>query len=60
MGILEQLNRLLADPPPGYVFEISEAGIAFARLSEPARMGFRALDAGVLAVSPVRDNVASL
>ena len=57
MGLLEQHNRLLADPPPGYVFEISEAGIAHARLSEPERMGFRPLEAGVIAVSPVRDNV---
>ncbi|MEX2260621.1 MAG: hypothetical protein WD696_01650 [Bryobacteraceae bacterium] len=55
------LSRFWKDPPPALAFEISEAGIAWARF--PAKtpgtpeMNFRALAPGVLSVSPVRDNV---
>ena len=31
MSILNQISRLVKDPPPNYVFELSEAGIAFAQ-----------------------------
>lgn len=49
------LFRFLHDPPPDLVFEISEAGIAFARSG--AAPGFHALPAGVIATSPLVDNV---
>ena len=54
------LSRLLKDPPPGWVFELSEAGIAVARTAAPPRLVFRPLEGDVLAVSPVRDNVLRL
>jgi type IV pilus assembly protein PilM len=57
MSILEQLGRLVEDPPPPYVFEISPAGIAWAILGKPIRSGFQPLDEDVLSISPVRDNV---
>ncbi len=51
------IARLLDDPPPRYVFELSEAGIAVARNGRPPQAGFQPLEAGVIAVSPVKDNV---
>jgi type IV pilus assembly protein PilM len=50
------LQKLLQDPPPEYVIEITEAGLAYIRpgLPHPA---FRPLGRGVLSVSPVADNV---
>jgi len=54
------LTRLLKDPPPGFVFELSEGGIAMARTTEPPQFGFRPLGPDVLSVSPVRDNVLRL
>lgn len=49
--------NLFKDPPPTHVFELSERGIAFAEVSEPKHAGFTPLDAGVLQVSPLHDNV---
>jgi len=54
------LARLLKDPPPGFVFELSEAGIAMARTTQPPKFEFRPLEPDVLSVSPVRDNVLRL
>lgn len=59
--MLESLRKLIEDPPPPYAFEVSQAGIAWAkRLPEKgARLetGFVPLAPGVLAISPVHDNV---
>ena len=54
MSFLDPITRLVADPPPAYAFEISEAGIAFSRGHDT---DFRAFEEGVLTVSPSRDNV---
>src|SRR5690348_6085893 len=54
---MTSLAHLLKDPPPTHVFELSEAGIAFAHVSEPAQVNFTPFDAGVLLVSPVHDNI---
>jgi type IV pilus assembly protein PilM len=51
------IARLLEDPPPRYVFELSEAGIAVARNGRPPQIGFQPLEPDVIAVSPVKDNV---
>jgi type IV pilus assembly protein PilM len=48
---------LLQDPPPEYLFELSEAGIAHARRGRDFQIGFTSLPPGVLAVSPLQDNV---
>jgi type IV pilus assembly protein PilM len=50
------LAALFKDPPPAYVFEVSEAGIASADISK-AQTGFHPLTAGTISVSPLRDNV---
>src|SRR5712691_3998878 len=54
MSILSHISQLVKDPPPSYVFELSEAGIAFAR-GEDA--GFAPFEPGTLVASPVEDNI---
>lgn len=57
MRLPKFISRVVNDPPPRFVFELSEAGIAVGRSGAPPQVGFTALEAGVLAVSPVKDNV---
>ncbi len=52
-----QLGTLFQDPPPGYAFELSEAGIAAADLAKGPQTEFHALPPGVISVSPLRDNI---
>lgn len=54
MAWWKQIARLVKDPPPDHIFELSEAGIAYARNGET---GFQVFEPGVLAVSPVADNL---
>lgn len=54
MSFLSQITRLVKDPPPSHLFEISEAGIAF---SHERQTGFLPFEPGVLVVSPVQDNM---
>jgi type IV pilus assembly protein PilM len=54
--MLEALKRLVQEPPPALAFEISESGIAAARIGQNA-VDFRPLKPGVLSVSPLRENV---
>jgi type IV pilus assembly protein PilM len=51
------LANLLKDPPPTHVFELSEEGIAFARVAEPGQVSFAPFQAGVLLASPAHDNI---
>ncbi len=57
MTVWNSIARFLKDPPPRFVFELSPAGIAAAQTGHPPRISFQPLEAGVLAVSPLRDNV---
>jgi type IV pilus assembly protein PilM len=57
MSFLDSLRPLLQDPPPSMVFELSEAGVAVARLESKTELDFRPLKPGVLALSPLKDNV---
>ena len=54
MALWKQITRLVKDPPPEHIFELSEAGIAYSRNGEN---GFQAFEPGVLAVSPLADNL---
>jgi type IV pilus assembly protein PilM len=56
-SFLKNLVSLLHDPAPDYVFEVSESGIAWARPGGAVKPGFQPLEPGVLAVSPLTDNV---
>ena len=58
MPVLTSLSGLLKDPAPRYAFEVSEAGIAAAEMSRPPKVSFAALAPDVIALSPLRDNVA--
>jgi type IV pilus assembly protein PilM len=55
--MLDSLKRLVQEPPPSMAFEISESGIAAARLVPNGKVEFRPLKPGVLSVSPLRENV---
>src|SRR5579872_2583019 len=59
MSILNQISRLVKDPSPNFVFELSEAGIAFAQPGNgrPTDPGFYVFEPGTLVVSPVEDNI---
>ncbi len=57
MNLANIWRRLIQDPPPAFVFEVSPAGIAWARLGKTIENGFRPLPPDVLSVSPVKDNV---
>lgn len=50
------LLKLIQDPPPDYIFELSEGGISYLRpgTSQPA---FEPLEPGVIAPSPITDNI---
>jgi type IV pilus assembly protein PilM len=54
MSFWSHITRLATDPPPGHVFELSEAGIAFSRHGQT---GFLPFEPGTLQVSPLQDNV---
>jgi len=54
---MTRLQNLLREPPPGMAFEISEAGIAAARIGSRAEIEFQALKKGTLEVSPLKENV---
>src|SRR5262249_55715983 len=55
--MIEKLKSLLRDPPPAMAFEISEAGIAAARIGSHTELGFHPLKPGTLSVSPLKENV---
>ena len=55
--LLDSLKSILLDPPPGMAFEVSEAGIAAARIGSRTELDFQALQPGVLSISPLKENV---
>jgi len=55
--LLDHLKSILVDPPPGMAFEISEAGIAAARIGAKAELEFQPLKSGTISVSPLKENV---
>ena len=56
--MLDSLKSLLHEPPPVMAFEVSEAGIASARIAHHAELDFQPLKEGTLTVSPLKENVA--
>ena len=56
--LADKLKSLLQDPPPSMAFEISEAGVAAARIGARAELDFQPLKPGTLAISPLHENVA--
>jgi len=56
--LLDKLKSILQDPPPAMAFEITEAGIAAARIGVRAELDFLPLKPGTLTISPLKENVA--
>src|ERR1700745_4285218 len=54
MSLFGQIMKVVQDPPPNHLFELSEAGIAY---SQAGQSGFLPFEPGTLVVSPVEDNV---
>jgi type IV pilus assembly protein PilM len=54
MSFVDKINSLLADPPPDFGFEMSEAGLAW---SAPKGKGFTAFEPGTVRVSPTEENI---
>lgn len=54
---LDRFKSLIKDPPPAMVFEISQGGIAGARVAARTEVEFQPLKEGALAVSPFQENV---
>jgi type IV pilus assembly protein PilM len=54
MSFLNQITSLVKDPPPSHLFELSEAGVAFAC---DGVAGFQPFEPGTLLVSPTEDNI---
>ncbi len=57
MRIPAPIAAILQEPPPSMAFEISEAGISVARLAGKTELDFRPLKPGVLAITPLKNNV---
>src|ERR687883_1199883 len=55
--MLDRIKAILQEPPPSMAFEISEAGIAAARIGSRAELEFFPLKPGTLSVSPLKENV---
>jgi len=55
--MMDRLKLLLQEAPPAMAFEISEAGIAAARIGARAELDFLPLKPGTLCVSPLKENV---
>lgn len=54
MSLLSSITRLVKDPPPSYVFEFSEEGLAY---SHDGQHGFERFPPQTLRASPIEDNV---
>jgi len=55
--ILDHLKSVLQDPPPSLAFEISESGIAVAKIGSKAELDFQPLKPGTLSISPLKENI---
>src|SRR5947209_2372258 len=55
--MLDRLTSILTDPPPAMAFEVSEAGIAAARITSRTELDFQPFKPGIITVSPLKENV---
>lgn len=56
MSFFHSIKSWIEEPPPAYVFEISEAGLAWATTA-PFQTGFAAFHRPAVEVTPLKDNV---
>ncbi len=57
MSALNTVLGILRDPPPEFVFEVAADGIAISRTRPPAALQHVPLAPGVIAPSPVKENI---
>jgi len=57
LSFVDKISALLQEPPPEFLFEISEAGLAYVRPGPTRQVGFEPMERDVVSVSPLRDNV---
>lgn len=57
MRLPTAISGILQEPPPSMAFELTEAGISVARLAGKTELDFRPFRPGVLAITPLKDNV---
>ena len=57
MSALDTVLGILRDPPPEFVFEVAADGIAMSRTRPPAALQHVPLAPGVIAPSPVKENI---
>ncbi len=58
MPFLKTITNFVHDPAPAYAFELSEAGIAWAKTAKGGpQIGFQPIEPDMLSVSPLKDNV---
>ena len=55
--MMDKLKSILQEASPAMAFEITEAGIAAARIGARAELDFLPLKPGTLAISPLKENV---
>jgi type IV pilus assembly protein PilM len=56
-SLARRLFGILRDPPPEFVFEVAADGIAMSRTRAPAALQYLPLMQGVIAPSPVKENI---
>jgi type IV pilus assembly protein PilM len=57
MSVFDSIFGILRDPPPEFVFEVAADGIAVSRTRPPASVQHAPLKPGVIAPSPVKENI---
>jgi type IV pilus assembly protein PilM len=57
MSFVDSFLNILRDPPPEFAFEVAVDGIAMSRTKPPASVQHVVLKPGVIAPSPVRENI---
>jgi type IV pilus assembly protein PilM len=57
MSAFDSILGILRDPPPEFVFEVAADGIAVSRTRPPASIQHATLNPGVIAPSPVKENI---
>ncbi len=60
MSLLDQIQRWVKEPPPEYLIELSERGVASAQTRNASTLRVTPFSENVLAVSPVEPNIARL
>lgn len=60
MSLLDRIQNWVKEPPPEYLFEVSERGLAFVQPRNPSSLRVSALGEKALAVSPSEPNVVRI